>query len=64
MLTELENQEIKKIDYSVSVRLRDDSVYAYAPRRFAHAERIELREITDDLLRRKVIQPTVSLYCA
>jgi len=65
MLTGLEKQEIKKIDdYSVSVRLKDESIYAYAPRRFAHAERIEMREITDDLLKREIIQPSVSPYCA
>jgi len=50
--------------YSVRVRLKDDSVYAYAPRRFAHAERLQLREITDDLLERDIIKPSVSPYCA
>jgi len=50
--------------YTVRVRLKDDSVYAYAPRRFAHAERLQLREITDDLLRRDIIKPSVSPYCA
>jgi len=65
-LQELESRaiEISDDNYTVSVRLKDDSVFAYAPRRFAHAERMELREITDDLLKRGIIKPSVSPYCA
>lgn len=48
--------------YTVLVWLKDDSVYA--PKRFAHAERLELREIIDDLLKRLIIQPSVSSYYA
>jgi len=33
-------------------------------RRFAHSERLELRKITNDLLKRGIIKPSVSLYCA
>lgn len=51
-------------NYSVHVRLRDKSTYAYAPRRFAYAERMELRRITDELLDRGIIRPSVSPYCA
>jgi len=38
-ISEIENSNIVSVDnnYTVSVR-KDDSVYAYAPRRFAHAE--------------------------
>jgi len=46
------------------VRLKDSSIYAYAPRRFAHSERLQLRAITDDLLKRNIIKPSVSPYCA
>jgi len=65
-LTEAEHREVKIMDddYSVSVRLKDDSLYAYAPRRFAHTQRLEMREITDDLMKRGIIQPSVSPYCA
>jgi len=39
-------------DYYVNVNLKDDSTYAYAPRKFALKEREQIREITDDLLKR------------
>lgn len=60
------NEKIIPVDdnYSVQVRLKDDTVYAYAPRRFVHAERLAMCQITDDLLRRGIIQPSVSPYCA
>lgn len=51
-------------NYTVQVRLKDDSVYSFAPRRFAKAERDQIREITDDLLNRHIIKPSVSPYCA
>lgn len=60
------NVELADNDYFVKVVLKDDSIYAYAyaPRRFALAERIQVREITDDLLTRGIIKPSVSPYCA
>lgn len=51
-------------DYSVKVMLKDDSVYAYAPRRFAWAKRNQIRNITDDLLARGIIKKDISSYCA
>lgn len=51
-------------DYSVKVSLKDDSIYAYAPRRFAWSERQQIREITDDLLERNIIKYSSSPYCA
>jgi len=66
MIREIENKEIIPVedDYCVKVRLKDESLYAYAPRRFAHTERLQMRKITDDLLRRNIIRPSVSPYCA
>lgn len=66
LITEVENRAVEKIDdnYKVSVRLKDDSIYAYAPRRFAYAEKMELRRIVDDLISRDIIKPSVSPYCA
>jgi len=55
---------LKDDGHAVHVRLRDNSIFAYAPRRFAHSERLQLREITDDLLNRGIIKPSVSPYCA
>ncbi|XP_067212257.1 uncharacterized protein [Linepithema humile] len=39
-------------DYCVRVNIKDTSTYAYAPRKFAYSERIQLRNITDDLIAR------------
>ncbi|XP_011883952.1 PREDICTED: uncharacterized protein LOC105571091, partial [Vollenhovia emeryi] len=51
-------------DYSVQVRLKDDSTYSFSPRRFAYAERLQIRGIVDDLLARGIVQPSTSPYCA
>lgn len=50
--------------YKVSVSLKDDSIFMYAPRRFAWSERLQIKEITDDLLKREIIKPSCSPYCA
>lgn len=54
LFQEVENAPIEPVleDYSVKIALKDYSVYAYGPRRFAWSERIKMREITDDLLAR------------
>jgi len=66
IIFEINNTSVPLIEdeYAVQVRLRDTSVFAYALRRFAHSERIQLRAITDDLLQRGIIKPSVSPYCA
>lgn len=61
------DSEIMRIhddNYRVQVRLKDDSIYAYAPRRFAHVEKTQIRDITDDLLSRGIIKRSDSPYCA
>ncbi|XP_039311343.1 uncharacterized protein K02A2.6-like [Solenopsis invicta] len=65
-ITRVQNEEVEPVedDYAVRVPIKDDTVYAYAPRRFAYAERIELRKIVEDLLQRGIIQPSRSSYCA
>ncbi|XP_077258588.1 uncharacterized protein LOC143895393 [Temnothorax americanus] len=50
--------------YLVRVALKDESVYAYSPRRVSWKEREQTREITDDLPRRGIIKPSSSPYCA
>lgn len=42
-------------EYTVKIALKDNSVYAFTPRKFAWAERLQLRDITDDLLKRNII---------
>lgn len=53
-ISQIENSNITPIkeDYFVKILLKDDSTFAYAPRRFAWSERLMIREITDDLLNR------------
>jgi len=66
ILTEIEKTPLSKVNngYSIKVSLKDDSMFAYAPRRFAFAERLEIRKITDDLLVRGIIKYSSSPYCA
>jgi len=66
ILNEIHDMNVDKIndDYYVKVALKDNSTYAYAPRRFAWAERLQIRDITDDLLARDIIKPSTSPYCA
>ena len=66
LLLEIQAMKVQMIedDYTVKINLKDMSEYAYAPRRFAHAERLQIRKIIDDLLTRKIIKPSVSPYCA
>jgi len=66
IVLDVNNTSVPQIDdgHAVQVRLRDTSVYSYAPRRFAYSERLQLRAITDDLLNRGIIKPSVSPYCA
>lgn len=66
IIKEVEDTEVAPIvdDYTVTVTLKDDSTYAYAPRRFAWSERVQIREVTDDLLNRGIIKPSISPYCA
>jgi len=43
------NIPLEDDDYAVNVRLKDESTFAYSPRRFAYNEKLQIREITDDL---------------
>lgn len=66
IISEIEDAPIPIINdnYNVRVHLRDESIYAYAPRRFVLEERRQIQEITEDLLRGKIIKASVSSYCA
>jgi len=56
--------DIVQDNYSVEVHLKDESIFAFAPRRFAHVERLQLRQITDDLMERGIIKNSISPYCS
>lgn len=58
--------EVEKIEdgYCVRIYLKDESLFRCTPRRMSALERKELDEIIDDLLSRKIIQPSVSPYCS
>jgi len=59
LISDVYKQDIIPIEdgYKVQVHIRDPSIYAYAPRRLARAERLMIREITDDLLNRGLSGP-------
>ncbi|XP_036150640.1 uncharacterized protein LOC118648438 [Monomorium pharaonis] len=63
---EVEDAEVDPVqdDHCVKVFLKDESVYAFAPRRFAWGERLQIREIIDDFLTRGIIKNSTSPYCA
>lgn len=65
-ILEVENSNIisPDNDYFVEVKLKDDSIFRYSPRRFAWNEKIQIREIIDDLLKREIIKESSSEYCA
>lgn len=60
-LVEVDGLNIPEIkdNYKIRIMLKDKSVYANAPRRLALKERIQIREITDDLLARGIIQYSI-----
>jgi len=64
IITDEEAKEIVNDGYTVRVKLKDTSTYAFAPRRFVHVEQLQLRKITDIFLKRGIIKPNISLYCA
>lgn len=65
IISQVENSNIQPIsnDFAVRVKLKDDSTFAFAPRRFSQSERVEIRKITDDLLKRGIIKVSTSPYC-
>jgi len=65
ILIEVENTEIEPInlDYFIKVRLKNESIYSYSPRRFAWAERLQIREVVENLLERNIVKHSISPYC-
>lgn len=49
IIQEVEKMSVPTVkdNYTVKINLKDDATYAYAPRKFAWTERIQIREITD-----------------
>lgn len=66
VINEIDDSNIPLIEsnYAVKVNLKDDSIFAYSPRRYAYIDRKQIREITDDLLSREIIKESNSPYCA
>jgi len=66
LLREIDNAEIQSLkeEYYVRVHLKDNSLFRYAPRRMSFAEKAQLEDITNDLLTRGIIKPSISPYCA
>ena len=57
----IEKQEKLK---PVTVSLKDNSIFAYVPRKFAWIERLQIREIIEDLLKYDIIKESCSPYCS
>jgi len=55
---EVDNLKIEPVEdnYVIRVHIKDSSLYRYAPRRMSIIEKTELKEITDDLLKRSIIK--------
>lgn len=65
LLREVDGVQIKPVkdDHKIRVHVKDASFFRYAPRRMSMMEKRELMEITDDLLKRDIIKPSISPYC-
>jgi len=51
ILFKVNDTSVKIIDdYRTKIHFKDESIYAYAPRRFALKKHNQIREITNDLL--------------
>ncbi|XP_076385878.1 uncharacterized protein LOC143264115 [Megachile rotundata] len=66
ILHEIDSQKLEPIkdNFMIRVHLKDTSFFRYSPRRMSFQEEKELREITDDLLVRGIIKPSISPYCS
>nr|XP_012147359.1 PREDICTED: uncharacterized protein LOC105663389 [Megachile rotundata] len=66
LLREIDSAEIEPVkdNYRIRVHLKDQTLFRYAPRRMSVQEKAELREITDNLLARGIIKPSISPYCS
>lgn len=64
-ILEIENTSIIPVEdnYSVKIKLQDDSTYRFSPRRFDWSERLQIKKIIDDLLQRNIIKESASEYC-
>jgi len=66
IIQQVENDKVPSPteEHYVKVNLKNESIYVFTPRRFAYGERLQMREIIDDLLRQEIIKPSKSPYCA
>jgi len=66
IIVDVQDTIVEKNDdnHCVTVPLKDNSTFTFAPRRFAYTERKQIRDIIDDLLSRNIIKQSVSPYCA
>ncbi|CAL1672464.1 unnamed protein product [Lasius platythorax] len=66
VLRKIDATEIEPVkdEYKIRVHLKDVSFFRYAPRRMSMTEKLELKKITDDLLKQGIIKPSISPYCS
>lgn len=64
-LLEINLLEVEPLeDYNIRVHLKDSFLFRYAPRRISVMEKKELNNITDELLKRNIIKPSILPYCS
>lgn len=56
VISQVENSNSQPIsdDFAVRMRIKDDTTFAFASRRFSQTKRNEIRKITDNLLQRGI----------
>jgi len=66
LFREMDEMQVEPVkdDHKIRVHIKDASFFRYAPRRMSMWEKKELMEITDDLLKRGIIKPSISPYCS
>jgi len=66
LFREIDEMQVEPVedDHKIRVHVKDVSLFRYAPRRMSMREKRELMEITDDLLERGIIKPSISPYCS
>lgn len=66
LLQESDTWQIKPItdNHAIRVKLKDETLFRYAPRRMSASEKQTLEQITSDLLSRGIIQYSTSPYCS
>lgn len=53
-----ERPELPQIETTLHLKLKSHKIFHCSPRRLSYTEKIELKKIIDDLLKRKILRPS------